>query len=57
MCFTNLHHGAGPLPGAAWAVVAVLSVWKLGHGQEAYYLSAVAQGVEDCYVGGEAPGQ
>ena len=36
---------------------AVLSMWKLGHGQEAYYLEAVAQGVEDYYVGGEAPGR
>jgi conjugative relaxase-like TrwC/TraI family protein len=35
----------------------VLSVWKLGHGQEAYYLQAVVQGVEDYYVGGEAPGR
>ena len=35
----------------------MLSVWKLGHGQEAYYLEAVAQGVEDYYVGGEAPGR
>ena len=36
---------------------AVLSVWKLGHGQGAYYLNAVAEGVEDYYVGGEAPGR
>jgi conjugative relaxase-like TrwC/TraI family protein len=35
----------------------VLSVWKLAHGQEAYYLNAVARGVEDYYVGGEAPGR
>ncbi|MFL6131289.1 MAG: MobF family relaxase, partial [Nocardioidaceae bacterium] len=35
----------------------MLSVWKLGHGQEAYYLEAVARGVEDYYVGGEAPGR
>lgn len=35
----------------------MLSVWKLRHGQEAYYLEAVAQGVEDYYVGGEAPGR
>lgn len=35
----------------------MLSVWKLAHGQEAYYLAAVAQGVEDYYVGGEAPGR
>jgi conjugative relaxase-like TrwC/TraI family protein len=35
----------------------VLSVWKLAAGQEAYYLQAVAQGVEDYYVGGEAPGR
>lgn len=35
----------------------MLSVWKLGHGQEAYYLDAVAKGVEDYYVGGEAPGR
>ena len=38
------------------AVRDVLSVWKLAHGQEAYYLEAVAKGVEDYYVGGEAPG-
>ena len=36
---------------------AVLSVWKLAPGQERYYLEAVAKGVEDYYVGGEAPGQ
>ena len=36
---------------------AVLSVWKLAPGQEAYYLEAVAKGVEDYYVGGEAPGR
>ena len=35
----------------------MLSVWKLGHGQEAYYLDALAAGVEDYYVGGEAPGR
>ena len=35
----------------------MLSVWKLAHGQEAYYLEAVAKGVEDYYVGGEAPGR
>ena len=35
----------------------MLSVWKLAHGQEGYYLDAVAQGVEDNYVGGEAPGR
>jgi hypothetical protein len=35
----------------------VLSIGKLGQGQELYYLDAVAQGVEDYYVGGEAPGQ
>lgn len=38
-------------------VPVVLSVWKLAHGQEAYYLESVAQGVEDYYVGGEAPGR
>lgn len=38
-------------------MLAVLSVWKLAAGQEAYYLQAVAQGVEDYYVGGEAPGR
>ena len=38
-------------------VPTVLSVWKLAHGQEAYYLEAVARGVEDYYVGGEAPGR
>lgn len=35
----------------------MLSVWKLAHGQEGYYLDAVAQGVEDYYVGGEDPGR
>ena len=35
----------------------MLSVWKLAPGQEAYYLDAVAAGVEDYYVGGEAPGR
>ncbi len=35
----------------------MLSIAKLGGGQEAYYLDAVALGVEDYYVGvGEAPG-
>ena len=38
-------------------VPAVLSVWKLARGQEAYYLESVAKGVEDYYVGGEAPGR
>jgi conjugative relaxase-like TrwC/TraI family protein len=36
----------------------MLSVSKIGAGQEAYYLDAVAQGVEDYYLGhGEAPGR
>jgi conjugative relaxase-like TrwC/TraI family protein len=36
----------------------VLSIGKLGRGQESYYLQAVAQGVEDYYLGsGEAPGR
>jgi TrwC relaxase len=35
----------------------VLSVWKLAAGQEAYYLNSVARGVEDYYLGGEAPGR
>ena len=36
----------------------MLSIGKLGRGQEGYYLSAVAQGVEDYYTGdGEAPGE
>jgi Ti-type conjugative transfer relaxase TraA len=35
----------------------LLTVCKLAHGQEAYYLDAVASGVEDYYTGsGEAPG-
>jgi hypothetical protein len=55
--FTNLHHGAGGGVRITPAVPAVLSVWKLAHGQEAYYLESVAQGVEDYYVGGEAPGR
>jgi conjugative relaxase-like TrwC/TraI family protein len=36
----------------------VLSIGKLGRGQEGYYLHAVARGVEDYYLGsGEAPGR
>jgi conjugative relaxase-like TrwC/TraI family protein len=35
----------------------VLSIGKLGPGQESYYVEAVARGVEDYYAGGEAPGQ
>ena len=36
----------------------VLSIGKLGRGQENYYLETVAKGVEDYYVGrGEAPGR
>ncbi len=36
----------------------MLSISKLGAGQESYYLDAVARGVEDYYVGaGEAPGR
>ena len=55
--FTNLHLGAGVCAAVTWVVPGVLSVWKLGHGQEAYYLDAVAAGVEDYYLGGEAPGR
>ncbi len=40
------------------AEAAVLSIGKLGRGQEGYYLQAVARGVEDYYLGsGEAPGR
>jgi conjugative relaxase-like TrwC/TraI family protein len=36
----------------------VLTLGKLGHGQEAYYLDSVASGIEDYYSGeGEAPGR
>ena len=36
----------------------MLSVSKLGAGQEGYYLDSVAQGVEDYYLGhGETPGR
>jgi conjugative relaxase-like TrwC/TraI family protein len=36
----------------------VLSIGKLGHGQESYYLETVASGAEDYYIGrGEAPGR
>jgi conjugative relaxase-like TrwC/TraI family protein len=36
----------------------VLSIGKLGRGQEGYYLQAVARGVEDYYLGSaEAPGR
>jgi conjugative relaxase-like TrwC/TraI family protein len=36
----------------------MLSIGKLGRGQEGYYLQAVARGVEDYYLGsGEAPGR
>jgi hypothetical protein len=52
-----LHLGAGVGSAVTWVVPDVLSVWKLGHGHEAYYLDAVAAGVEDYYVGGEAPGR
>jgi len=42
-----------PRPG-----LAVLSIGKLGRGQEQYYLNTVARGVEDYYLGaGEAPGR
>ena len=35
----------------------MLTLGKLGHGQEAYYLDSVASGIEDYYSGeGEAPG-
>src|SRR5215471_4385724 len=35
----------------------VLTIAKLGVGQESYYLSKVAQGIEDYYTGkGEVPG-
>ena len=38
-------------------VVVMLSLAKLGRGNEGYYLDAVAKGAEDYYVGrGEAPG-
>jgi len=40
------------------AASAVLSIGKLGHGQENYYLATVAKGIEDYYTGsGEAPGE
>ena len=36
----------------------MLSIGKLGHGQESYYLETVASGAEDYYIGrGEAPGR
>ena len=36
----------------------MLSIGKLGKGQESYYLEAVAGGIEDYYTGaGEAPGR
>ncbi len=36
----------------------MLSIGKLGRGQEQYYLNSVARGVEDYYLGsGEAPGR
>ncbi|HUP86856.1 MAG TPA: MobF family relaxase [Acidimicrobiales bacterium] len=36
----------------------MLSIGKLGRGQENYYLSTVAKGIEDYYTGsGEAPGE
>ena len=35
----------------------MLSIGKLAHGQDAYYLETVAAGAEEYYVGhGEAPG-
>jgi TrwC relaxase len=43
---------------AAGSGATVLSIGKLGRGQESYYLQAVALGVEDYYLGsGEAPGR
>ena len=36
----------------------MLSIGKMGAGQEGYYLGKVAEGAEDYYSGeGEAPGQ
>ena len=36
----------------------MLSIGKLGRGQENYYLATVAKGIEDYYTGsGEAPGE
>ncbi len=36
----------------------MLSIGKLGRGQERYYLDKVAEGAEDYYSGeGEAPGE
>ena len=36
----------------------MVTIGKLGKGQESYYLDSVASGAEDYYAGeGEAPGQ
>ncbi|MCZ7535217.1 MAG: relaxase domain-containing protein [Acidimicrobiia bacterium] len=50
-CIQNAQHGQPER-------CVVLSIGKLGRGQEGYYLHTVAEGVEDYYVGrGEAPGR
>ena len=55
-CIGDAGHGPGGRAGTLGA--AVLSVSKLGAGQEGYYLDSVAQGVEDYYFGhGETPGR
>ena len=45
----------GPYQPEPWRIL--LGIGKLRAGQGGYYLSAVAEGVEDYYVGGEAPGE
>ena len=55
-CIGDAGHGPGGRVDALGA--AVLSVSKLGAGQEGYYLDSVAEGVEDYYLGhGETPGR
>src|ERR1700690_4398914 len=55
-CIVDAGHGPGGRVDPLGA--AVLSVSKLGAGQEGYYLDSVAQGVEDYYLGhGETPGR
>ena len=55
-CIVDAGHGPAGCVDRLGA--AVLSVSKLGAGQEGYYLDSVAQGVEDYYLGhGETPGR
>ena len=56
---TQLHFQVLVTQTGAWIDIEdVLTIGKLGTGQEAYYLDSVAGGIEDYYAGeGEAPGR